>query len=59
MEPSDYTVEELIEMLKAMPKDAKLVIEYRGYYEGCLVALPLITEHITRRQRASGMNEVA
>lgn len=34
MEPSDFTVSEFIEMLKKMPADAKLWIEYGGYYEG-------------------------
>lgn len=33
MNESDFTVAEFIEMLKKMPQDAKLYIEYKGYYE--------------------------
>jgi hypothetical protein len=34
MEISDFTAEEFIELLKAMPQNAPLFITYEGYYEG-------------------------
>lgn len=34
MEISEFTVVELIDMLKKMPPDARLCIDYEGYYDG-------------------------
>jgi len=34
MYTSEFTVEQLIEMLQKMPKEAKLFIDYEGYYKG-------------------------
>ena len=40
LDPSEFTVSEFIEMLKDMPQEARLMLDYDGYYDCLLYTSP-------------------